>query len=93
MLLLVSMAGLTGWTLGQQWLSTDPGGRVEFVPHTRIAVPYFLLSGVLGLVLPVLAFMLGWAFLSRASGYVTVAVLCAMLGAHLARTSRPAAAS
>lgn len=59
--------------------------RFEFWPHTRIAVSYLLIIEALELALPILAFMIGWTFLSRIAGLATVAVACAMVVAHLTR--------
>ena len=111
------IVALVAWTLGSQWLGTDPGGRTidylpillltfiglviwcllwafvskifrhrfEFWPHTRIAVRYVLASEVVSAVLPVLAFMTGWVFLSRIAGFAAGALTAAMVVAHLSR--------
>jgi hypothetical protein len=102
-------------TVAEQWLNTDPGGRlIEYVPflaggatllavwcgvwavgsklfqhrfefsaHARIAMSYVLALGVTGVLLPLAAYALSWAFLSRISGLVGGAVLCAMVWQHL----------
>lgn len=59
--------------------------RFEFWPHTRIAVRYLLLSNAVAFLLVLLSFMLGFAGLSKVSGYVAGAIMCAMLVAHLTR--------
>jgi hypothetical protein len=102
-------------TVAEQWLNTDPGGRlIEYVPflaggatllavwcgvwavgsklfqhrfefsaHARIAMSYVLALGVTGVLLSLLAYALSWAFLSRITGFVGGAVLCAMVWQHL----------
>ena len=113
-LLLLALA-LLAWSVAEQWLDTDPGGRLtdyvpvlvggpallalwcgawalgsklfhhrfEFSPHARIAVSYLLVIGVIGLLLPLAAYSLSWPFLSRISGIVGGAALCAMVLQHL----------
>jgi len=113
--LLVLALALLAWSVAEQWLNTDPGGRLtdyvpvlvagpallalwcglwalgsklfhhrfEFSPHARIAVSYLLALGVTGLLLPLGAYALSWTFLSRITGFVGGAVLCAMVLQHL----------
>ena len=113
--LLVLALALLAWSVAEQWLNTDPGGRLtdyvpvlvggpallalwcglwalgsklfhhrfEFSPHARIAVSYLLALGVTGLLLPLAAYALSWTFLSRITGFVGGAVLCAMVLQHL----------
>lgn len=115
--LAVMLLLLMAWSVAEQWLNTDPGGRLidylpvavggpvalalwcglwalgsklfqhrfAFWPHARIAVSYLLASGVVGLVLPLVAYVLSWEFASRVSGIATGAVLCAMVVAHLSQ--------
>jgi hypothetical protein len=59
--------------------------RFEFWPHARIAARYLLVAQAVETLLPILAFMLGWAILSRISGLAAAAITCAMLAAHLGR--------
>jgi hypothetical protein len=58
--------------------------RFDFRPHARIALGYSLIASVTGLVLPLAAFSLGWAFPSRVSGLAASGVAWAMVLAHLA---------
>jgi hypothetical protein len=113
--LLVLAVALLARTVAEQWLNTDPGGRlIEYVPfliggaallalwcgvwavgsklfhhrfeffaHARIAMSYLLVLGVTGLLLPLAAYALSWAFLSRITGFVGGVVLCAMVWQHL----------
>jgi len=113
--LFVLALALMAWSVAEQWLNTDPGGRLtdylpvlvgspallavwcglwalgsklfhhrfEFWPHARIAVSYLLVLAVTGLLLPLAAYALSWAFLSRIVGFVGGAVLCAMVLQHL----------
>jgi hypothetical protein len=113
--LVVLALALLAWTVAEQWLNTDPGGRLtdylpvlvgspallavwcglwalgsklfhhrfEFWPHARIAVTYLLVLAVTGLLLPLAAYALSWAFLSRITGFVSGAVLWAMVLQHL----------
>ncbi len=113
--LLVLALALLVRTVAEQWLNTDPGGRIiayvplltggaavlalwcgvwavgsklfhhrfEFSAHARIAMIYVLVLSVTGLLLPLAAYALSWAFLSRITGLVGGAVLCAMVWQHL----------
>jgi hypothetical protein len=57
--------------------------RFEFSAHARIAMGYLLALGVTGLLLPLAAYALSWSFLSRVTGFVGGALLCAMVWQHL----------
>jgi pSer/pThr/pTyr-binding forkhead associated (FHA) protein len=57
--------------------------RFEFSAHARIAMSYLLALGVTGLLLPLAGYALSWSFLSRISGLVGGALLCAMVWQHL----------
>jgi pSer/pThr/pTyr-binding forkhead associated (FHA) protein len=113
--LLVLAVALLARTVAEQWLDTDPGGRlIEYVPwlvggaallalwcgvwavgsklfhhrfefsaHARIAMSYLLALGVTGLLLPLAGYALSWSFLSRITGFVAGALLCAMVWQHL----------
>ena len=67
------------WALGSKLFRH----RFEFSPHARIAVSHLLVFGIAGLLLPLAAYSLSWPFLSRISGFVGGAVLCAMVLQHL----------
>lgn len=111
------LGGLFGWLLAGQWLTSDPGAKVndyaevvlagavalviwcglwalvtklfrhrfEFWPHVRIAAGYVILIELVGFVLPLLAFMLSFGFLSRTANLAAGIVACAMIVAHLGR--------
>jgi pSer/pThr/pTyr-binding forkhead associated (FHA) protein len=83
--LLLAILGLTIWCLVWATVSKIFRQRFEFWPHARIVLSYSLGSSSLMFGLPVLAFMIGWPFLSRVSGLAGTAILCAMIVAHLAR--------
>jgi hypothetical protein len=57
--------------------------RFDYWPHARIAFSYTLVASAIGLVLPVLAFAVGWAFPSRIAGIATTGVAWAMVAAHV----------
>jgi hypothetical protein len=57
--------------------------RFEFSAHARIAMSYLLALGVTGLLLPLAGYALSWSFLSRITGFVGGALLCAMVWQHL----------
>jgi hypothetical protein len=67
------------WALGSKLFRH----RFAFWPHARIAVSYLLVLGVTGLLLPIVAYALSWAFPSRITGFVGGAVLSAMVLQHL----------
>jgi len=90
---LTAVAGLIVWcgvwALGSKLFRH----RFEFWPHARIAVRYLIAAELIGVALPVLAYMFGWVALSRGGGLAAAAVTCAMVVAHLTRllpTRRPA---
>lgn len=68
------------WALGSKLFQH----RFEFWPHARVALAYLLASGVVGLVLPLLAYALSWELASRITDIAVGAVLTAMVLAHLA---------
>lgn len=67
------------WALGSKLFQH----RFEFWPHARVALSYLLASGVVGLVLPLLAYALSWEFASRITNIAVGGVLAAMVLAHL----------
>lgn len=67
------------WALGSKLFQH----RFEFWPHVRVALVYLLAAGVVGLVLPLLAYALSWEFASRITDLAVGAVLTAMVLAHL----------
>ena len=67
------------WALGSKLFQH----RFEFWPHARVALAYLLATGVVGLVLPMLAYALSWEFASRITDIAAGAVLTAMVLAHL----------
>ena len=67
------------WALGSKLFRH----RFEFWPHARVAVTYLLVAGVVGLVLPVIAYALSWTFLSRIAPLVGGAVSWAMVLKHM----------
>jgi hypothetical protein len=103
------------WSVVQQWLRSDPGGRyIDYLPlllglpigtalwagvwsvgtklvrhrfdfwrHVRVVLGYSLIMAVVGVLLPLAAFMFGWPFLSRIAGLAGAALGCAMVLAHL----------
>lgn len=82
-LLILLPAAIGGWSGFWSVLSRLITHRFEFWRHVRIAIGYALVISVLGLVLPLTAFALGWAFPSRVSGLVAAGVAWAMVLAHL----------
>jgi hypothetical protein len=76
------------WSVGSMLIRR----RFDFWRHARIAFGFSLAGGVAMAVLPLLAFSLGWTFLSRVSMIVFFAISWAMVAAHLRRIfpSRPA---
>jgi Inner membrane component of T3SS, cytoplasmic domain len=113
--LFVLALALVAWSLGEQWLNTDPGARFtdylpvlvgspallglwcfvwalgsklfrhrfEFFAHARVAVTYLLIAAAAGLILPLVAYALSWAFPSRIASLVGGAVIWAMVFKHL----------
>jgi hypothetical protein len=77
LLLIAVWSGL--WAVGSKLVRH----RFHFWGHTRIALAYSLAASLTALLLPVIAFSSGWAFPSRLSGIATVAVVAAMIWAHL----------
>lgn len=59
--------------------------QFDFGAHARIAFGYSLIAGIVTLLLPLAAFSLGWPLLSRITGIAAMAVLWAMVLAHLSR--------
>jgi hypothetical protein len=51
--------------------------------HVRVVLSYSLIMSVVGMALPLVAFMSGWTFFSRVEGLVGGALACAMIVAHL----------
>lgn len=72
-------AGL--WAVGSKLVRH----RFDFWGHARIAFGYTLAANVATLVLPLIAFSLGWSFLSRISLIVAAALGWAAVTAHLGR--------
>jgi FHA domain len=77
--LLVLALWCSMWAIGSRLFKH----RFDFWPHASIALRYALVASIIGLVLPVAAFSLGWAFLSRVSGIVVFGVVWAMVMAHM----------
>jgi hypothetical protein len=67
------------WSVGSKLVRH----RFDFWAHANVALRYMLIVGVVELVLPLAAFALGWAFLSRVSSIATSSLLWAMVLAHL----------
>src|SRR5262249_24340513 len=67
------------WSLGSRLFRH----HFDYGRHLRIAASYFIASSLVAVLLPVLAYSLGWAFLSRIDGIVVGAVLWAMVFAHM----------
>ena len=67
------------WALGSRLFRH----RFDYGHHLRIAASYFVATSIVAVALPLLAYSLGWAFFSRASGIVAGAVLWAMVFAHM----------
>jgi hypothetical protein len=67
------------WALGSRLFRH----RFDYGRHLRIASSYFIVTSIVGVGLPVLAYALGWPFFSRISGIAVGAVLWAMIFAHM----------
>lgn len=67
------------WSVGSKLVRH----RFDFLPHAYIALRYSLAMSLVGLLLPLMAFSLGWTFLSRVSGLAVTAITVAMVLAHL----------
>jgi hypothetical protein len=67
------------WALGSRLFRH----RFDYWRHVRIAASYSLALSVVGLLLPVMAYALGWAFPSRIDGIIVAAIGWAMVLAHL----------
>ncbi|MDO9237780.1 MAG: FHA domain-containing protein [Aquabacterium sp.] len=67
------------WALGSKLFQ----GRLDFTHHLLLDLRYGVIWVVLGVALPVLAFVVGWPILSHAADAVGAVVLCALLWAHL----------
>jgi predicted membrane channel-forming protein YqfA (hemolysin III family) len=67
------------WALGSRLFRH----RFDYGRHLRIASSYFIATSIVAVLLPVLAYSVGWAFFSRISGIAAAAVLWAMVFAHL----------
>jgi hypothetical protein len=69
------------WSVGSKLVRH----RFDFWPHVRVVLGYSLIMGVVGIALPLAAFMSGWTIFGRVEGLVTGALGCAMVAAHLVR--------
>ena len=67
------------WALGSRLFRH----RFDYGRHLRVASSYFIVTSIVGVGLPVLAYALGWSFFSRISGIAVGAVLWAMIFAHM----------
>jgi Inner membrane component of T3SS, cytoplasmic domain len=67
------------WALGSRLFRH----RFDYGRHLRIAASYLVVTSIVTVALPLLAYSLGWAFFSRISSIVAGAVLWAMVFAHM----------
>jgi hypothetical protein len=69
------------WALGSKLFQ----GRLDYLVHLRLALRYSLVYLLVAAVLPVLAFVTGWAFLSRITDAAGMLVMGALIWAHLSQ--------
>lgn len=81
--LLTVPVGLAFWSLFWSVGSKLVRHRFDFWSHAHIALRYSLMGGIVGVLLPLAAFSLGWTFLSRITTLATIGVTWAMVLAHL----------
>ena len=67
------------WALGSKLFQ----GRLDFKHHLLLGLRYGVIWTMLGVALPMLAFVTGWSSLSHAADAIGAVVLCALLWAHL----------
>lgn len=67
------------WSVGSKLVRH----RFDFTRHARVALFYWLLVSAAGAALPLVAYALGWAFLSRVVLLTAGAIVAAMVLAHL----------
>lgn len=81
--LLGAVFGLAAWALLWGLGSKLFQGRLQFLTHLRIVLKYTVGWTLVTAVPPALAFVTGWSALSRIADLLGIAVLCALLLAHL----------
>jgi hypothetical protein len=67
------------WSVGSKLVRH----RFDFWWHMRVLLLYLLIMDAVGAVLPLAAFMSGWAFFARIATLAGIALACAMVLAHL----------
>lgn len=81
--LLGASFGLAGWALLWSLGSKLFQGRLQYLTHLRIVLKYTVAWMLVGFVPPALSFVTGLGWLSRISDVLGIAVMCALVWAHL----------
>lgn len=76
-IVIVMWAGF--WSVGSKLVRQ----RFDFWRHVRVLLGYWLALVVIDLILPLAAFISGWTFFGRIEMLTAIALICAMIVAHL----------